>query len=68
MNSRPPLERTFPLSGGSEPRPTLRPPRLPVAVPEPPGVVLSNRAFLRAWAERRAPAVAPTRSAGAPVG
>ena len=60
MNPHPALDRTFPLSGGSEPRPALRPPRLaalvaatPALAAAPSGLVLGNRAFLRAWAVRR---------------
>jgi hypothetical protein len=53
MNTNPSLDRTFPLSGGSEPRPSLRPPRLPALVTANPGVVWGNCAFLRAWAARR---------------
>ncbi len=54
MKTTPDLERVFPLSGGSELRPSLRPPRLTSLVKTAPGVVLVNRVFLRPWDGRRA--------------
>jgi hypothetical protein len=61
MNLIPDRDRVFPLSGGSAPRPALRPPRLAALVKIAPGVAMGHRAFLRAWAGRRA------RSAAAPT-
>ncbi len=57
MNTPPDLDRVFPLSGGSALRPALRPPRLSTLVKATPGVMMGNRALLRAWAARRARAL-----------
>ena len=54
MKTTPDLERVFPLSGGSELRPSLRPPRLTALVKTAPGVVMFNRVFNRTWTGRRA--------------
>jgi hypothetical protein len=54
MNSNSAFERAFPLPGGTSERPALRTPRLsPLAKPSlvP---IMGNRAFVRAWAARRA--------------
>lgn len=66
MNPASDLETVFPLSAGSPPRPTLRPPRLPALVKATPGPDLDLRALARAWAARRsrlANAVADCQSA-----
>ena len=57
MNSTSDLERVFPLSGGSAPRPALRPPRLGASVGATPEAIMANRAYIRAWAMRRAQSV-----------
>lgn len=56
MNSLNPLERdrVFPLCGGAIERPRLRAPRLGAAPLATSGLVMGNRAFMRAWAARRA--------------
>jgi hypothetical protein len=54
MNITPQLDRVFPLSGGSSERPALRAPRLGSLVRPSSGLVMGNRAFMRAWAARRA--------------
>lgn len=47
-------ERVFPLSTGSFQRPPLRAPQLSVSPWAVSGHVLGHRAFMRAWAARRA--------------
>jgi hypothetical protein len=54
MNPTPELDRVFPLSGGSEERARLRAPRVLTGINLTPGGVLGHRAFMRAWAARRA--------------
>lgn len=54
MQPTPQLDRVFPLCGGSSERARLRAPRLPLLVKPTPGGVLGHRAFMRAWAARRA--------------
>jgi hypothetical protein len=63
MNSNSKPECAFPLSGGTMDRPALRAPRLASLVKPTPGVVMGNRAFLRAWAARRAVAASAAASA-----
>jgi hypothetical protein len=58
MNPITQLDRVFPLSGGSAPRPALRPPRLGGIATVTPEAIMANRAFIRAWAFRRAQTVA----------
>lgn len=53
MNPTRQLDPVFPLSGGSQPRPPLRAPRLPALVAAPAVPVLGHHAFLRAWAGGR---------------
>lgn len=54
----PNLDPVFPLAGGSFERRRLRPPQLCV-VPGPlHGAVIGHRAFMRAWAARRAARIA----------
>lgn len=55
MNPTCQLEPVFPLSGGSQPRPQLRAPRLPTLVAAPAGPVLGPEEFRRAWAGSRRP-------------
>ncbi len=54
MNLHPDVEHVFPLSGGSFERPTLRPPRIFAHPRQTVGPVMTHRAFVRAWAARRA--------------
>jgi hypothetical protein len=54
MQTTPELDRVFPLSGGSAERARLRPPQLALLINSTPGNVLGHRAFMRAWAARRA--------------
>jgi hypothetical protein len=54
MNPTPELDRVFPLSSGSTERARLRAPRVLSSLSVTPGVVLGHRAFMRAWAARRA--------------
>lgn len=54
MNPTPELDRVFPLSAGSSERARLRAPRLLSGFKITSGFVMGNRAFMRAWAARRA--------------
>lgn len=54
MNTHPESDRVFPLSGGSPERPSLRPPRLTVHPRFGNAPLQGHRAFIRAWAARRA--------------
>jgi hypothetical protein len=47
-------ERILPLSSGSTKTVTSRAPRLLSEIRSTPGLVMGNRAFMRAWAARRA--------------
>lgn len=54
MNPNPELDRVFPLSAGSSERARLRAPRLLSGTKITSSFVMGNRAFMRAWAARRA--------------
>jgi len=54
MNPTPELDRVFPLSAGSSERPRLQAPRVLSGIKVTSGFVMGNRAFMRAWAARRA--------------
>jgi hypothetical protein len=54
MNATPELDYVFPLSSGSSERTALRAPRLPSLARSSLATVMSNRAFMRTWAARRA--------------
>ena len=43
----------FPLSGGSDPRPSLRPPRLTALVAPAPEIAFGAESLHRSWAEHR---------------
>lgn len=55
-------DRIFPLTLGSSERPHLRAPRLAVPVAPVGPTVMGNRAFMRAWAARRAKLAAAGRA------
>ncbi|MBI5688501.1 MAG: hypothetical protein HZC55_00280 [Verrucomicrobia bacterium] len=54
MNPLPTPDRFAPPPAPSVPRPVLRPPAPSALFTVAPGAVMGNRAFLRAWAARRA--------------
>lgn len=64
----PSTERVFPLSTGSFERSPLRAPRLSVNPWSVSGNVLGHRAFMRAWAARRAARAALAENAGLAAG
>ncbi|MDO8540945.1 MAG: hypothetical protein Q7S40_10960 [Opitutaceae bacterium] len=67
MNPNPDPDRVFPLSGGSSERAALRPPRLSVYPRYATVPIMGHRAFLRAWAARRAARLASAQAAGKPA-